>query len=259
MSLRIVLLLAVATLFTSGCQTMHKNTPELPDTISGELLYKQRIALPPDATIEVIIEDITEAPPTVLARSEFASEGRQVPIPYQVAIDRSKVDSSHNYSLKAVIRVHGGVMFETTGHHPVLKPGHDPKINLLLDMTGSVTKPTATLINTYWKLTELNGGEVVVMNNIPETHIILQQEQNSITGMGGINRLMGTYELSGSSLRLEKVGSTLMAGPEPLMKQERAFLDALKNTATYHIEGENLELRDATGKTLARFQAVYLR
>ncbi len=52
---------------------------------------------------------------------------------------------------------------------------------------------------------------------------------------------------------LGPVASTMMACPEG-MATERAFLDALEQVRTFKIVGEHLEVFDAGGALLARFE-----
>lgn len=51
--------------------------------LTGELLYRERIALPPDATVIVEARGWQD---TLLAESAVASDGRQVPLPFELAV-----------------------------------------------------------------------------------------------------------------------------------------------------------------------------
>jgi heat shock protein HslJ len=51
----------------------------------------------------------------------------------------------------------------------------------------------------------------------------------------------------------------MMACLPPLDQRERRLAEALANTRTWHIVGQALELRDGEGRSVALFQAVYLR
>ena len=44
-----------------------------------------------------------------------------------------------------------------------------------------------------------------------------------------------------------------MACPTPIMIQESAFLDVLASATTYKIEGDEMELKDASGDFIAKF------
>lgn len=59
--------------------------------------------------------------------------------------------------------------------------------------------------------------------------------------------------MSGNSLQLLGGATTLMACPEPLMKQEQEFNEALTATGSYQINGNVLELLERK-KAVARFE-----
>lgn len=114
------------------------------------------------------------------------------------------------------------------------------------------------LTETYWKLIELNGKAVKMPEGTAEAHIVLHTEGKKIAAFGGCNRMFGTYELNGSSLRFGAMGSTMMACAEPVMKQEGLFIKALQATNTFSIAGKTLELHDEK-TVLARFHAEAMK
>lgn len=58
----------------------------------------------------------------------------------------------------------------------------------------------------------------------------------SLSGSGGCNRLIGTYERTGEGLRIPGgIGMTMMACPDPVMTRERAFVTALEAVAHFEI------------------------
>ena len=117
---------------------------------------------------------------------------------------------------------------------------------------------TASLEDTYWKLTTLRGKPVAVADPQREPHLILQPAQHRVAGSGGCNRLAGGYTLAGDRLTFGRMAGTMMACRDG-MEQERAFLDALAEVARWRIDGQRLELTDPRGEVVARFEAVYLR
>ncbi|HEX7115217.1 MAG TPA: META domain-containing protein [Steroidobacter sp.] len=62
---------------------------------------------------------------------------------------------------------------------------------------------------------------------------------------------------SGEKLTFSQLAGTMMACAHG-MQHERAFHDALTKAASWKIEGERLELFDANGFSLARFESCYL-
>ena len=83
---------------------------------------------------------------------------------------------------------------------------------------------------------------------------MLHPADHRLSGSGGCNRLLGTYELSADTVKVAPAGTTMMACPEELMQQESDFVSALKMTTSYKISGDTLELRNGE-RVLARFMA----
>jgi heat shock protein HslJ len=116
---------------------------------------------------------------------------------------------------------------------------------------------TESLENTYWKLTRLGDAPVVVAPRQPEPHLILNSMTGRAGGSGGCNRMTGGYELNGERLRLGPMTMTLMACPEG-METERAFLETIGRVNGWRIIGQQLELLDAAGNVVARFEARHM-
>lgn len=116
---------------------------------------------------------------------------------------------------------------------------------------------TAPLVNTYWKLLELDGERVVTPPGRRELYVILTTNESRVKGFAGCNAFTGTYEVRGDSLRFGPLASTRMACPD-YMEQETRFLRALEATVGYRIDGEMLEILGASG-SLAMFESVYFR
>jgi putative lipoprotein len=122
--------------------------------------------------------------------------------------------------------------------------------------------PDASLHNTYWKLTELDGEPVAPLPGQPrEARITLASPGGRLFGFGGCQRLEGQYTLQDGPLRL-------LPGRPPeddagcsaeLRERQQRLLDALAATHGHRIEGDRLALLDRGGQVLARFEAVYLR
>ncbi len=117
----------------------------------------------------------------------------------------------------------------------------------------------ATLSNTYWKLTELNGQVVIVdTTRTREPHMIIQTQDSTIKGHGGCNGFGGHVEWKEPNrIKFSKLISTMMACEK--METESLFFKALETADNYYIVGDTLILNKARMAPLARFQAVYLR
>ncbi|HEY1288816.1 MAG TPA: META domain-containing protein [Burkholderiales bacterium] len=124
--------------------------------------------------------------------------------------------------------------------------------------TLAQAKPDEPLENTYWRLDWLAGAAVGTAPGAREQHFILHRDGRRVSGSGGCNRFTGGYELSGERLSFAKMAGTMMACQES-MESERAFLQALGKAQKARVQEQQLELFDADGKVLARFQAVHLK
>ena len=82
--------------------------------IEGMVVYRERIALPSTAEIEIVFEDVSspDAPATVL--STLTMQAKNGP-PYAFSMDYipAQIDSRKTYALRATIRVGGEMQFTT--------------------------------------------------------------------------------------------------------------------------------------------------
>jgi copper homeostasis protein (lipoprotein) len=108
------------------------------------------------------------------------------------------------------------------------------------------------LQKTYWRLTQLAGKPVTGAEG-REAHLIFAAG-GRLGGSDGCNRVTGGYELTGDTFTVGKVSVTRMACSGSA-DTERAFQSALNGAARLRTVGNLLELYDAAGKRLARFEA----
>src|SRR5664279_1100484 len=78
-------------------------------SITGTIAYRERIALPPNAAIEVKLQDVSQqdVASKSVASSLFSPGGKQVPIPFQLAYPAADINPSHTYQVRASISVNG--------------------------------------------------------------------------------------------------------------------------------------------------------
>ena len=109
------------------------------------------------------------------------------------------------------------------------------------------------LTDNIWLLAELNG-----VSPLPGTSITADfSEDGTVAGSSGCNNYSTSYAVDGDQIEFgEQIASTMMACPEPVMEQERAYLDALSNSTRFEIVNDELVLYDAGDGELARFAAV---
>ncbi len=109
-----------------------------------------------------------------------------------------------------------------------------------------------TLEGTSWILTTLNGAEP-----LPDTTVTANFEADgNLAGSDGCNRYGARYEVDGDRITITPGMSTMMACPEPIMKQATDYMAALEAATSYQIQDDRLELRTADGALAADFAAT---
>ncbi|HAV6901097.1 TPA: YbaY family lipoprotein [Vibrio vulnificus] len=107
----------------AGCQT---SEPLVKDqdiqTISGTIFYRERIALPENAAVTLVLEDVSlaDAPAKVIAKHKFITNGKQVPLSFDLAYDSKKIIANHRYNVRARIEVNGRLRFISDTIVPVI-------------------------------------------------------------------------------------------------------------------------------------------
>jgi copper homeostasis protein (lipoprotein) len=118
---------------------------------------------------------------------------------------------------------------------------------------------TAALLNTRWRLVEIDGQPVSVAAEQREPWLQLSAGGNRVRGFGGCNAIAGRFEQGSDGFAVKARASTRRSCPGVAGVQEAGYLAALQSTATRLIVGDALQLRDAQGRMRLRFEALYLR
>lgn len=227
-------------------------------TVTGSLYYLERIALPPDAVLEVVVADVSlaDAPAKTLGRTTMAPAG-QAPIAFQVHYDDSAVQSSHRYAVRATIRVAGGLLYATTQNHPVLTGGGTANAGRLKleRVPESNAAPDRSVEGTYWKLKTLGDTAITFEGPGREPSVTLHSADHRAAGSGGCNTFTGSYNLKPPALTFASTAATRRACVHG-METESAYYAALALVRTFSVSGDVLTLSDESGKALATFVAV---
>ena len=228
--------------------------------VTGTAAYKERIALPPNAVLEVVLEDVSKADAKVevLGRTRVEQLGNP-PFRFEIPYDPSRIDPHHRYAVRARILVDGKLLFINDRSYPVLSEAQRSQVAMLLRRVGGGSEASnEPLENTYWKLIRLGDGPTIVAEKQREPHLIFHPASKRVSASGGCNRHSGSYESDGDRLTFGRMAGTLMACPTG-METEKQFLEALGRTSKARIARRHLELLDAAGNVVADLEAVYLR
>ena len=119
-----ILMVCCASLLAACSSPPHTSNASL----DGEVFYLQRIALPPAATLNVALQDISlaDAPAVTLARQSGPVKG-QVPLPFHLSYDPARLKPGHRYAVSARIELDGKLLFINTQQHSVALDGNDPQ------------------------------------------------------------------------------------------------------------------------------------
>ena len=102
--------------------------------ITGTVSYLQRVALPPNATVEVTFSDVSvqDAPPIQLGNQVIRAAGKQVPFPFEIGYDSRQIVSSHTYAVAAKIKNGEQVTFTSDPAIYVLTQGRPTNVEILV-------------------------------------------------------------------------------------------------------------------------------
>ncbi|WP_428853239.1 YbaY family lipoprotein [Imbroritus primus] len=227
--------------------------------LTGTATYRERIALPPDATFEVMLQDVSlaDAPAKVLGRSILDPAG-QPPFHFGIAYQDRAIVPNHRYAVRAVVRHRGKLLFTTDTYVPAFEQGSKVAIQMVHvadpGEQGASTVADSPLRGTYWKLMQVNQAAVKASGDLREPHLLFSTTEARLSGHGGCNGIGGSFDADSSTLRFKNMVGTMMACEN--MAQESAFLQALETVRRYRITGGQLELLNEGGAVVARLQAV---
>jgi len=101
--------------------------------VRGRVLYRERIALLPQALVDVRVMDVTDpSAPMLVGRTAFQAGGRQVPIDFEVEVDPTLMDARSDYVVEANVYLDGRLTWAQARAAPVLTKGHPVEVELLL-------------------------------------------------------------------------------------------------------------------------------
>lgn len=116
-------MVSAAMLTACGGDEAPRNSEPESATLTGTVSYRERMALPVTATIDVRLLDVSlqDTPARVLAQQTIEAAGQSVPIPYVLEYDPGLVRENMSYAVRAEIRsADGRLLWTTDTVHPVL-------------------------------------------------------------------------------------------------------------------------------------------
>jgi uncharacterized lipoprotein YbaY/heat shock protein HslJ len=120
--------------------------------ITGTVTYREKIALPGDAVVEVTLQDVShaDAAATVLGRVRLEDVG-QPPVAFTLPYDPAAIDSTRRYAVRARITAGKRLLFVTDRRYPVLTGGHGDRVQLVLALTRGAVPAEGADASRAWR------------------------------------------------------------------------------------------------------------
>lgn len=221
-------------------------------TVSGSVFYRERMALPADATLFVQLVDTTQMPAGVVGETSVHPAG-QVPIAFSLTVDAARLTPEKALGFIGRIEVGGTTWFANDTPAPVDLKDPTNSMSVLLMRVAEKSPPESSteagsLEGTSWRLSSLGGEDA----DAGVTSTLAFDDDGNVSGNGGCNGFGGKATFDGAKIKFGDLFSTMMACEETKMKQEAAFHAALAKTASYNVEGGVLTLLDGADVAVAK-------
>ncbi|AHJ98604.1 YbaY family lipoprotein [Hymenobacter swuensis] len=105
-----------------------------PDSVTGTITYRNRMALPPTAVVRVVLQDVSlqDVAATVLDSVTIRPNGRQVPFAFALRYDPALIKMSNTYTVQARITDGGRLLYLNDEAYPVITGNHPKQVELVL-------------------------------------------------------------------------------------------------------------------------------
>ncbi|MBZ9941470.1 YbaY family lipoprotein [Mesorhizobium sp. BR1-1-13] len=218
--------------------------------MKGEVTYRERIALPPNAVLSVQLADVSlaDAPAKIVGEQKLTPAG-QVPISFTVKFDPSRIQRRMTYALQARITVGDRLLFISDERHQV-DPLTDAPQTIMLKMVTPSPEPTASVLDQLWLLDYVHGVAITAQATFRVS------EAGKAGGNGPCNSYFATANLNGQKIAISDIGSTYKACAPEVMAEEKALFEALAKAASYKVDAGKLTIADGNGREILRFSAA---
>jgi len=126
---------ASLTLMLAACVT---TKAEPTATVRGEATYRERIAVPPGAQLEVLLLDVSRADaPSQTIGGVTLSDIGQPPYPFEISYRPEQIIESHTYVVQARLTHEGRLLFITDQAYPGITRGHPTEVQLVMKRVGA--------------------------------------------------------------------------------------------------------------------------
>ena len=217
--------------------------------LSGSVTYRQRIALPDTARLEVELVEFSASDAKETIASAAVEPTGQVPVGFTLPFDAARIDGERRYAIEARISVDDTIMFATRTPHAVDPLAPDGPVEIVLAMSDGEPPAEPAILDITWLATEIGGVPVVEGTSVT----LIIGSDGRAGGNSGCNSYFAVANIEDGALSFSGLGSTYKACGEDIMAQERSLFDALATTTGYRIDGGSLILINQQSTETARF------
>jgi len=126
---------ASLTLMLAACLTTKAEPTAI---VRGEVTYRERLAVPPGAQLEVSLLDVSRADaPSQTIGSVTLSDIGQPPYRFEITYRPDQIVASHQYVVRARLTHEGQLLFTTDRSYPVITAGNPTEVQLMLKRVGA--------------------------------------------------------------------------------------------------------------------------
>jgi putative lipoprotein len=193
-------------------------------SITGNVTYTVRSALPDDAMVTVQLRDADSGSThgVLINQQQINTNGNQVPIPFEVPYMPAQIDQSHTYELFAfILDGNSKIIFTSEAGVPVLTNGNPVQDVEVIVVPSNDTAAAAgedpavaaaagdPLAGTSWSAFLFNDGAsaIVSIQGVPITAEFAAGGQ--LSGFSGCNNYSATYTVGdGGAITIGPIAST---------------------------------------------------
>ncbi len=109
--------------------------PQAQASVSGAVVSLQRSALPPSAILSVQLLDLTRASAStvVLAEQTIRTNGRQMPLNFEILYDPALIQDNHRYAVRARVLIDGALALTSPQTYPVITGGNPSRVEVRVE------------------------------------------------------------------------------------------------------------------------------
>jgi heat shock protein HslJ len=225
------------------------------------------MALPPGGRVEVRLEDVTQvgAPADEIASQTIPTDGKQVPIAFELHYPLKSIEPTHRYGVRAsIVSADGELLFTSAEHKAVFTDGGTQR-NVEIEVQRAGVPPpgepsapaagdasrasVAPPPSGTWRLVGIQRPNAAEQAVAADPRYTVAFANGKLSGLAHCNRYQGGYEQPApGKLKVLPMAATLMACPGESLGSE--YLRALGGATGYELRGDRLLLSYGDGGVL---------